>query len=68
MYKYKIKTERAFKVIIRHLYLCMQVNDFKIAVMKEGHSVRNVVNIRQWRIKHSLATTPFLRRFKAQRM
>lgn len=53
-YTYQIKTERAFKVVIRHIHHIVRPNIIKEALANEGYAVRNVVNIRHWRTKDPL--------------
>ncbi len=53
-YTYQLKSERAFKVVIRHLHHSVKPEDIKLAIEEEGFQVRNVVNIRHWRTKDPL--------------
>lgn len=52
-YTYQIKSERAFKVVIRNLHHSINTDEIKEALQDEGFSVRNVVNIR-----HRLTKAP----------
>ena len=53
-FTYQLKTERAFKVVIRHLHHSIDINDIKEALKSEGHEVRSIINIRHWRTKEPL--------------
>lgn len=53
-YTYQLKTERAFKVVIRHLHHSIHPNEIKTALDEEGYEVRNVMNIRHGRTKDPL--------------
>lgn len=53
-YTYQIKTERAFRVVIRGLHQTCSPEDIKEALLEIGFEVRNVVNIRHHRTKDLL--------------
>lgn len=53
-YTYQLKSERAFKVVIRNLHYSTNVDEIKNALKDAGHEVRNVINIRHWRTKEPL--------------
>ncbi len=53
-YTYQLKTERAFKVVIRHLHHSIRPNDIKAGLEEEGFAVRNVINICHWKTKDPL--------------
>lgn len=50
---YQIKSERAFRVVIRNLHHSLQVQDIALALAEKGHQVRNIVNI-----KHRVTKQP----------
>ena len=43
---YQIKTERAYRIVIRHLHHSVPLDDIKEELQKEGHMVRNIMNIK----------------------
>ncbi len=53
-YTYQLKTDRAFKVVIRNLHHSTDVSDIKDELAGMGHEVRNIVNIRHWSTKEKL--------------
>lgn len=53
-YTYQLKSERAYKVVIRNLQYSTNIDEIKKALTEAGHEVRNVVNIRHWRTKEPL--------------
>jgi len=50
---YQIKAERAYRIVIRHLHHSVPLDDIKEELQKEGHTVRNIMNI-----KHKLTKDP----------
>lgn len=53
-YTYQLKSERAFKVVIRQLHSSIQPAEVKAALEEVGFNCRNVSNIRHWRTKEPL--------------
>ena len=53
-YTYQLKSERAFKVIIRNLHHTVETSEIKSALVENGYSVRTVFNIRHPRTKQLL--------------
>lgn len=43
---YQLKTERAFRVVIKNLHHTTPINEIKEAIELDGHKVRNVLNVR----------------------
>jgi len=58
---YQIKVERAYRIVIRHLHHSVPLDDIKEELHKEGHTVRNVMNIKAHTNKRLLIT--IFRRF-----
>ena len=52
---YQIKTERAYRIVIRHLHHSVPPEDIKEELQKEGHSVRNIMNIKHKQTKEPLS-------------
>ena len=52
---YQIKTERAYGIVIRHLHYSVPPEDIKEELQKEGHMVRNVMNVKHKQTKDSLS-------------
>lgn len=50
-YTYQLKSERSFKVVIRNLHPSVDPDEIKSELVKEGYTVRNVINIRHWKSK-----------------
>jgi len=44
---YQIKQDRAYRVVIRNLHYSIPIDEIKEELQKKGHSVRNILNIRQ---------------------
>lgn len=55
-YKYQLKSEKPFKVVIRSLHYSIGKNEIKEALGEAEHTVRNVVNIKHWKTKEPLST------------
>lgn len=53
-YTYQLKSDRAYKVVIRNLHYSTNIDEIKKALTDVGHEVRNVVNIRHWKTKEPL--------------
>lgn len=53
-YTFQLKTERAFKVVIRQIHSSVQPDEIKSALEEIGFNCRNVTNIRHWRTKEPL--------------
>jgi len=51
---YQIKTERAYRIIIRHLHHSVPLDDIKEELQK-GHTVRNIMNIKHKQTKDPLS-------------
>lgn len=51
---YQMKSERALKVVIRHLHSSTTTEEIKEALEELGFACRNVVNIRHWQTKTPL--------------
>ena len=45
-YTYRIKVERAYRIVIRQLHHSVPLEDIKEELQKEGHTVRNIMNIK----------------------
>jgi hypothetical protein len=52
---YQIKTERAYRIVIRRLHHSVPPEDIKEELQKEGHMVRNIMNIKQKQTKEPLS-------------
>jgi len=52
---YQIKTERAYRIVIRHLHHSVLPEDIKGELQKEGHMVRNIMNIKHKQTKEPLS-------------
>lgn len=50
---YQIREERAYRVVIRHLHHSIPIEDIKAELEKEGHKVRNIMNV-----KHRVTKEP----------
>lgn len=53
-FTYQIKTERAFKVVIRNPQHTANTENIKEALQRKGFTVRNVVKIRDAKTKNQL--------------
>ena len=53
-YTYQLKTERAYKIVIRNLHHSTDLEAIKEELLKEGHEVTSIVNIRHWHTKAPL--------------
>lgn len=51
---YQIKQERSFRIVIRGLHSSVDTEDIKIALSGEGHVVRAVLNIKNYKTKEAL--------------
>jgi hypothetical protein len=49
---YQIKTEQAYRIVIRHLHHSVTLDDIKEEIHKEGHTVRNIMNIKHKQTKN----------------
>lgn len=54
-YTYQLKSEKPFKVVIRNLHYSVDPKEITEALAAEGHTVRNIVNIRHWKTKIPLS-------------
>ena len=52
---YQIKTERAYRIVIRHLHHSIPLDDIKEELQKDGHMVRNIMNIKHKQTKDPLS-------------
>ena len=52
---YQIKTERAYRIVIRQLHHPFPLEDIKEELQKEGHTVRNIMNIKHKQTKEPLS-------------
>jgi len=52
---YQIKTESAYRIVIRHLHHSVPLDDIKEELHKEGHTVRNIMNIKHKQTKDPLS-------------
>lgn len=43
---YQLKTERAFRVVIKNLHYSTPIDEIKDAIELDGHKVRNIMNVR----------------------
>jgi len=50
-HSYQIKTERAYRFVIGHLHHSVPLDDIKEELQKEGHTVRNIMNIKHKQTK-----------------
>lgn len=50
---YQLKEERAYRIVIRHLHYSVPPDDIKEELLKKGHKVRNIMNI-----KHKITKEP----------
>lgn len=48
---YQMKTERAYRVVIKHLHQTVPINDIQTELTELGHKVRNIINIRNRKTK-----------------
>jgi len=51
----QIKTERAYRIVIGHLHHSLPLDDIKEELQKEGHTVRNIMNIKHKQTKDPLS-------------
>jgi len=54
-HNYQIKTERAYRIVIKHLHHSVPLDDIKEELQKEGHTVRNIMNIKHKQTKELLS-------------
>jgi len=54
-HNYQIKTERAYRIVIRHIHHSVPLDDIKEELQKEGHRVRNIMNIKHKQTKDPLS-------------
>jgi len=52
---YQVKAERAYRIVIRHLHHSVPLNDIKEELQKEGHIIRNIMNIKNKQTKDPLS-------------
>jgi hypothetical protein len=52
---YQIKAERTYRIVIRHLHHSVPLDDIKEELQKEGHTVRNIMNIKHKQTKDPLS-------------
>ena len=52
---YEVKAERAYRIVIRHLHHSVPLDDIKEELQKEGHMVRNIMNIKHKQTKDHLS-------------
>ncbi len=54
-YTYQLKSERSYKVVIRHLHHTIDSSEIKEALTQEGYEICNVTNIRHSKSKEPLS-------------
>jgi len=47
----QVKAERAYRIVIKHLHHSVPLNNIKEELQKEGHMVRNIMNIKHKQTK-----------------
>jgi hypothetical protein len=52
---HQIKAEPAYRIVIRHLHHSVPLDDIREELQKEGHTVRNVMNIKHKQTKEPLS-------------
>jgi hypothetical protein len=52
---YQVKAERAYRIVIKHLHHSVPLDDIKEELHKEGHTVRNIMNIKNKQTKDPLS-------------
>ena len=54
-HSYQVKAERTYRIVIKHLHHPVPLNDIKEELQKEGHMVRNIMNIKHKKTKDILS-------------
>jgi hypothetical protein len=54
-YTYKFKEERSYRVVLKNMHYSINPQEIKTKIHKPGHTVTNILNIKQYRTKIPLS-------------